>query len=49
MNQVVKLPQLNKVMMTMSREMEKAGLIEVCCKVVFKCKNHFSSYASDDD
>jgi 1,4-dihydroxy-2-naphthoyl-CoA synthase len=29
MNQVVKLPQLNKVMMTMSREMEKAGLIEV--------------------
>ena len=28
MNQVVKLPQLNKVMMAMSREMEKAGLIE---------------------
>ena len=34
MNQVVKLPQLNKVMMTMSREMEKAGLIEVFFKVV---------------
>jgi charged multivesicular body protein 3 len=28
MNQVVKLPALQKVMMAMSREMEKAGLIE---------------------
>ena len=28
MNQLVRLPQLNKVMMTMAREMEKAGLIE---------------------
>jgi len=28
MNNLVKLPQLNKVMMAMSREMEKAGLIE---------------------
>jgi len=28
MNQLVKLPQLNHVMMAMSREMEKAGLIE---------------------
>ena len=28
MNQLVKLPQLNNVMMVMSREMEKAGLIE---------------------
>jgi len=28
MNNLVKLPQLNKIMMAMSREMEKAGLIE---------------------
>jgi len=28
MNNLVKLPQLNQVMMTMAREMEKAGLIE---------------------
>jgi len=28
MNNLVRLPQLNQVMMVMSREMEKAGLIE---------------------
>jgi len=28
MNQLVRLPQLNKVMMAMAREMEKAGMIE---------------------
>jgi len=28
MNSLIRLPELNKVMMTMSREMEKAGLIE---------------------
>jgi len=28
MNRLVRLPQLNQVMMTMAREMEKAGLIE---------------------
>jgi charged multivesicular body protein 3 len=28
MNQLIRLPQLNKVMMAMSREMEKAGLID---------------------
>lgn len=28
MNQLVRLPQLNKVMVAMAREMEKAGLIE---------------------
>jgi len=28
MNNLIRLPQLNKVMMAMSREMEKAGLIE---------------------
>jgi len=28
MNQLVRLPQLNKIMMAMAREMEKAGMIE---------------------
>ena len=28
MNEVVKLPELHQAMMTMGREMEKAGLIE---------------------
>jgi len=28
MNNLIRLPQLNKIMMTMAREMEKAGLIE---------------------
>jgi len=28
MNNLIKLPQLNQVMMAMAREMEKAGLIE---------------------
>ncbi len=28
MNSLVKLPQINQVMMSMAREMEKAGLIE---------------------
>jgi len=28
MNNLIRLPQLNKVMMVMAREMEKAGLIE---------------------
>lgn len=36
MNNLIRLPQLNQVMMTMAREMEKAGLIEEMVDEIFE-------------